>query len=218
MIDHENNEYKTKQIGSLIWTIENFKAKTTKDGKDLNFAMEAKDVKQSYSKEIPSMCLDCWDYYYRNAKPRNRPKNFKEGEYGYFYNGFIVQNAKELILPEGWRIPTTADFQDLYESTGKTGFEASAALRTGTSIEIAFKEPLEADNSSGFSAMSRGYRGEDGIMRDKNKPYFWTSSDKKHLTDDKRFEYIVLPHINEGFQSTVPSLLGAFMNLRFVKD
>lgn len=218
MTDHEGNTYKTKQIDSLIWTIENFRATTCKDGKNLNFALESIDVKKAFSKEIPSICYDAWDYFYRNTKPRNRPENFEEGEYGYLYNGFVVLNAKELILPDGWRIPTIEDYQNLYETTGKTSYKAAAALRTGKPISIAFKDPLEANNSSGFSAMARGGRREDGILMSKSEPIFWTSSENNYFSNDKRFEYVMFPSSNESFRSVIPSLLGAFMNLRFVKE
>ena len=66
--------------------------------------------------------------------------------------------------------------------------------------------------------MARGGRREDGIIMSTSEPIFWTSSENKNFSDDKRFEYVMFPSSNESFRSVIPSLLGAFMNLRFVKE
>lgn len=80
---------------------------------------------------------------------------------------YTVTEAKALKLPNGWRIPTTSDFNNLMASVGSTAKDGngnyvlndaqSAKLMTNTTWDL-----LNGTNTTGFSAYPAGYAGNDG--------------------------------------------------------
>ena len=93
--------------------------------------------------------------------------------YGYFYNWETANN----VCPEGWHLPSYAEFQKLSNHLGGDDVAGGKLKVTGTDH---WNSPnAGATNSSGFSALPSGRGGPDaykaytGLMT-----FFWTSEDE----------------------------------------
>lgn len=93
--DHEGNEYAIKTYGSQTWMVENMKAKTTKDGKNILKC----PANGQFSYEEPMA-------YYAYDK-----EEYTTNRRGYLYN-FAAANE---ICPDGWHLPSVDDWQTLMD-------------------------------------------------------------------------------------------------------
>lgn len=91
--DHEGNEYAIKEYGSQTWMVENMKAKTTRDGKNIVKC----PANGEFSYEEPRA-------YYLFDKEENS----RSGR-GYLYN-FAAANE---ICPDGWHLPSAEEWRQL---------------------------------------------------------------------------------------------------------
>ena len=85
--------------------------------------------------------------------------------YGLLYNWYAATDVRG-IAPDGWRVPTLADFTTLNSATGANTTERGAALK-GTRILSVDGHPgwgdiSNATNSSGFNGYCYGTRLDDG--------------------------------------------------------
>ncbi len=87
-------------------------------------------------------------------------------DYGRLYVWTAAQNA----CPEGWHLPSPEEFDTLLATVGG---DAGSALR----MEYGWNFANPIDNSSGFSALPGGFRGNDGNYSDEgSKAFFWSNS------------------------------------------
>lgn len=147
VLDINGNVYKTVKIGNQIWMAENLYVDRFLNGDLIPHAKTYEEWKIAGKKAKPAWC------YYDND-----PNNDKK--YGKLYNWYAVNNRRGLA-PKGWHIPSETDFETLLNSVGGSGNNACNALNPS--------------GSSGFSALSFGYRSIDfdyvgGSGR------FWSSS------------------------------------------
>lgn len=92
--------------------------------------------------------------------------------YGKLYNWFAVKllqmdidyyNTANPTAPWGWRIPTSTDFTSMSSYLGGDSVSGGKLKMIGTNY---WTTPnTGADNSSGFSALSSGFRYEDGVFQ-----------------------------------------------------
>ncbi len=75
-------------------------------------------------------------------------------KYGLLYNWHVVNDARG-IAPEGWRVPTAADWNALCEYLGGADVAGEKLKEWGTTHWF---EPNYANNESGFSAVPSGVR------------------------------------------------------------
>ena len=103
----------------------------------------------------------CWAY-------NNDQSNVKI--YGYLYNW---ETAKK-VCPEGWHLPSDAEWSTLTDSLGGADV-AGGKLKSTTGWE----SPNEgATNSSGFTALPGGYLRDDGAFGwVENYGYWWCSTE-----------------------------------------
>ena len=93
--DHEGNLYKIKEYGNQTWMVESMKAKTTKDGR--NILVCPANGQFAYEEPMAYMMADNEDYTTSGR-------------------GFLYNYAAALqICPDGWHLPTVADWQTLTE-------------------------------------------------------------------------------------------------------
>lgn len=90
--------------------------------------------------------------------------------YGKLYNSYALNNSKG-ICPDGWRVPTIQELQDLANYAG--GDYASGNLMTVTLWDA---PNSDATNSSGFSAVPSGKRLDGGIFQGLGGETFFGSS------------------------------------------
>jgi uncharacterized protein (TIGR02145 family) len=169
--DHEGNVYKVKKYGDQTWMVENMKATTTKAGR--NILKNPANGQFSYDEPMA---------YYMNDDVE-----YTTNKRGCLYNYAAAQQ----ICPDGWHLPTVADWQTLtdYVEREYTG------MYNGDTITVAKALALQGDwkscdsvpgapgyhrstnNSSGFSLQPTGaYQTPNGSV---NNPdyynYRWRS-------------------------------------------
>lgn len=93
--------------------------------------------------------------------------------FGALYNFYAVDDSRS-IAPEGWHIPTQAEWGILIEYLG---YESSAGGKMKSTSDLWEAENIGATNESGFSGLPGGSRAYDGdvenIYRD---VVFWSST------------------------------------------
>ncbi len=99
--DIDGNVYNTVVIGSQVWLQENLKTTKFKDGSAIpNVTSDS----EWGSINTPGFC------WYDNDQAANKNK------YGALYNWHTVNTGK--LCPEGWRVPTNADWTELIDELG----------------------------------------------------------------------------------------------------
>lgn len=115
---------------------------------------------------------------------------------GILYNRAAVNylEANKATLFPGWHVPTSAEFNDLYNKAGSGG--KSSKLKA-TDNFVPYGNPTwptgwNGTNTSGFSALPAGYYIGSNTWRDVgNKSYFWViSSDGTAKSFNKSDEYM----------------------------
>ncbi len=106
-------------------------------------------------------------WYYDNA-PVNKV-------YGKLYPGSALSGDQTKICPQGWRIPTEAEWKALADAFGGTK-EAGSALKDATDT-FWRKSNSPRTNSSGFTILPSGSRDSKPSFSNQGKyTFFWTST------------------------------------------
>ena len=168
--DIDGNEYKTITIGTQTWMAENLRVTHYRNG---DLIPNVKDDNLWGKQTQGAYC------YYRNAA---NPDSI--ATYGYLYNGYCFLDPRGLA-PEGWHVPTDAEWYTLVTFVdGGDGVlnEYSSSIAGGRMKEIGtlhwdFPNRF-ADNSSGFTAISGGWRQTyQGIFQFKGYgAQYWTTT------------------------------------------
>lgn len=183
--DINGNVYQTVKIGSQIWTAVNIRTTKYTDGTPIAHVPNADEWGKLNS---PAYC------FYDN-------KDYGDSieQYGALYNWYVVDpsNLKK-IAPEGWRVPTDADWTTLEnylssngknwdKSTSGNKIAKSMASSTGiwqfSSTAGSVGNDQSGNNSSGFSGFPGGYRNEIGEFYDMGRDAIWWSDTKNTITD-----------------------------------
>jgi len=146
--------YKTVKIGNQVWMAENLNVSKYRNGDPIPNVQD--------DDEWGQLSTGAWCNF------NNETKN--EKIYGKLYNWYAVNDPRGLA-PEGWHIPTDAEWKELEMYLGMSKAEAGykgwrgqddgdVLKETGT---LHWHEPNEdATNKSGFTALPGGYRDVDG--------------------------------------------------------
>ena len=151
--------YKWVKIGNQTWMAENLQAKKFRNGDPIP------NVKVNAKWEALKSAAYC-DY-------KNSPANSKV--YGRLYNFFAVKDPRN-IAPEGWHIPTVAEWNTLLSFLGGA-LEAGGKLKeAGTSHWLIPNEG--ATNSSGFGALPGGccFGGMEQFYDLGKMGYWWSAT------------------------------------------
>jgi uncharacterized protein (TIGR02145 family) len=148
--DIDGNVYKTITIGTQTWMAENLRVTHYRNGDPIP---NVKDSKAWGKQTTGAYC-----YYKNEANPDSI------ATYGYLYNGYCMLDPRGLA-PEGWHVPTDAEWYTLVKFVdGGDGVlnEYSSSVAGGRMKEtgtLHWDYPNRfADNSSGFTAISGGWR------------------------------------------------------------
>ena len=217
--DQDGNSFEWINYGDLDWAIEDSKVETYRDGTDIHFVTE--------NDEWSNMTFGAWCYF------DNDPNKAR------LYNMYSVlgmndndpNTENKTLAPEGWRIATPEDWDNLvyylvsrgYSYNGSSSLNPnniakSVAARTGWDDELVntgspgYNE--SSNNSSGLNIKPSGVRGYSG--------YF--------IQQGEMNKYYALDTNNNNFQTRTLSvdysslLSGAVSNynwgysVRFVRD
>jgi uncharacterized protein (TIGR02145 family) len=162
--DADGNIYSTVRIGSQIWMAENLKTTKYNDGTAIPNVTDA----TAWS------ALTTGAYADYNNTPGNSTT------YGKLYNYYTVVDARKLC-PTGWHVPTDAEWTTL------TTYLGGALVTGGKLKEIGtthwFSPNTGADNSSGFTALPGGFRGDNGTFNNVGYYGYWWNSTVLNATN-----------------------------------
>ncbi|WP_340202557.1 fibrobacter succinogenes major paralogous domain-containing protein [Ascidiimonas sp. W6] len=146
--DIEGNVYHTLEIGNQTWMLENLKTTTFNDGTPIEkyeFGMDWGDLPD----ETPQyQWADTSDL--NNVVEEELPFDF----YGAMYNHWAIQSGK--LAPNGWRIPTPADFEELENYLSNNGFEGNEAIAL-KSVTGWLPSSGNGTDELGFNGLPNGY-------------------------------------------------------------
>lgn len=164
VVDWEGNEYKAKLYGQTWWMVENMRTTRTKDGQ--NIWVSSKEDKLSYTTP--------YCYFYDDNETDLKRK-------GCLYNWAAANE----VCPEGWHLPTVADYEALeqyissedkycYKGNRKSIAKAMAAKHgwKSSGVEGTPGWNSNTNNASGFDAFPVGvfwhdiydYFFDDGVL------------------------------------------------------
>jgi uncharacterized protein (TIGR02145 family) len=159
LTDIEGNVYHLVEINGVIWTAENLKVTKYRNGD-----------------AIPNvMNLDTWGALSDGAYINHDNKTSGINQYGRLYNWFAVTDSRN-IAPEGWHVPTEAEWNGLMSFAGKY---------PGCQLRELNIDDLCVNNATGFSAKTAGARLEDGwFSQGPNGIAMWWSQSATEINEN----------------------------------
>ena len=164
----DNKEYKWVTIGNQVWMSENLSYTGT----------DIKKITDDYD-WYDNSSADAWCYYDNDMSNSDK--------YGVIYQ----QKAAEIACPDGWHLPTDAEWVELqkflkdngysYDGIGSDKIAKSLATNSGWSSSsnsgaVGNSDYSEFRNVTGFSAYASGYRAFTGEFVSKSKECYWWSA------------------------------------------
>lgn len=141
--DTSGNVYRTVIIGGREWMAENLRTTKYSNGDDI--------LNITNSTDWSMLSNGAWVSYIDNDS--------FDIPHGKLYNWFAVEDGRG-VCPEGWSVPSDADFDLLVESAGGSAQAGANLKEVGTNHWSAAN--TGATNSTGFTAVSNGFRSPDG--------------------------------------------------------
>ncbi|MCD4792500.1 MAG: Ig-like domain-containing protein [Bacteroidales bacterium] len=171
--DVEGNKYNAVLIDDQIWMAENLRVTRYANGTAIQLVTDNTAwINLGNNDTDKAYC-----FYNNNA-------NGEAATYGALYtyaaatNGNYSGNNVQGVCPDGWHLPSDAEWTDLIEYLGGEDVAGGKMKETGTTH---WNSPnTGADNTSGFTALPGGYRNsEDGSFYHIGYScYFWSSVEK----------------------------------------
>lgn len=208
LLDIDGNQYKTIKLGSQVWMAENLKTTNYNDGAPI---LNITDNTQWANSTIGAYS------WFNNDKVTN-------GYLGAFYNWYVIETSK--ICPKGWRVPSRDDWTTLsdflitngfgYEGTGS---DIAKSLASKTSWQISsltgtIGADMNTNNTSGFNALSTGYRYDTFYYLGKWASW-WSSSIS---TEPGAAWYFFLEYNSSNFTESYIGYYKGGKSIRCIKD
>jgi uncharacterized protein (TIGR02145 family) len=192
--ERDHRTYKTIKIGNLVWMAEN-----------LNYADSASypnlfGNNWCYNNDS-TFCLKAGRFYSWTAA-----MNFDEGwKYAPVTEG-MIETPHKGICPEGWHLPTLAEWEALKENVNYKNLQA-----------VGFAQWVDADNESGFSALPIGFVNNSGDFSDYGTlARFWSATNTNEKGDNTYHSYQLHIGTNDMHEENVNRKDG--YNIRCIKD
>jgi len=168
--DIDGNVYRTINIGTQTWMVENLKTTRYRNGDPIP---NVTDLKQ-------------WENITTGAYAWYENDNSNKDPHGALYNWFAVNDNRH-IAPEGWHIPTTDDCIELINYLGGKDLAGGKLKETGY---IYWDSPnTGATNETGFTALgsgyASGYMGGGHFSLIKIWFGFWSSTEYNNIAADR---------------------------------
>lgn len=155
------------RIGTQTWMAENLNVESFRNGDLIPEAKTKDEWKKAGEEGKPAWC------YYQND-----PENGKK--YGKLYNWHAVNDSRGLA-PEGWSIPSLADYY-LLEKQVKKMKDVYGDVNRHSGIKLksieGWKYNGNGTNESKFEALPGGYRNNRGFWDVGECGYWWTSTEQ----------------------------------------
>ena len=206
-------DFETVTIGTQVWMKKNLDVTTYRNGDAIRHAVTKKEWEDAGNKNEGAWC------YYDND-PANG------AVYGKLYNWYAVNDSRGLA-PSGWHVPSDWEWTllETYLSSNSqywcnnssTYIAKSLASKElwniYSSLPCTIGNNLNANNTSGFSALPGGCNTYNGYFSDLNEGGFWWSSTEFY---DKARYRILYDHSPLVFYHLDWKALG--FSVRCVKD
>lgn len=177
LVDIDGNEYETVFIGDREWMKENLRVTRYRNGDPIPTGLDNAAWSSATSGAYAI-------YPHADVDWIDSEENMVE-TYGLLYNWYVADHQAG-ICPEGWRVPTDADWKELEMAAGMSEEDANLVNRwRGGPTGIALKgigggwigDHNSGTDEFGFSAYPGGARYADGTYnRIGEFAYFWTST------------------------------------------
>ncbi|MBN1989451.1 MAG: fibrobacter succinogenes major paralogous domain-containing protein [Bacteroidales bacterium] len=139
LVNRTVDKVATKAIyGNYNWASDNLDVATFRNGDPIPEAKTDEEWVQAAKEGKPAWC-------YLNNDPANGKK------YGKLYNWYAVSDPRGLA-PQGYRLPTYDDYQNLIKSTGSSAANNRA-------------KQLMKGGKTGYNSKMGGYRTEEGYFK-----------------------------------------------------
>lgn len=170
--DIDGNVYHTVKIGSQVWMVESLRTTRYRNGDAIPEVSDFTD----------------WGELATGARCSYGNDASNTAAFGYMYNWFTVDDPRGLA-PDGWRIPTPADYHILDDYLGG----ACGGLKaTGTAYWLS--PNTGASNATGFAGLGGGERANQGAFDYFGKRLaLWTSGEVSEFIAERATLY----HNNE---------------------
>ncbi len=155
--DGDGNEYDTVVIGTQVWLRENLKTTKYRNGDQIYLVTD--------NAKWPTWPTGAYCWY-------DNDPDYKE-TYGALYN--FKAASSDFLCPEGWHVPTSADWTDLIAYLGIETYAGGKLKETGSKHWKSQSE--DTTNETGFTALPGGCRYLDGTFREMKQVGNWWMSD-----------------------------------------
>lgn len=161
--DVDGNYYRTIRIGAQLWMTDNLRVTKYNDGTDIPLGND-----QATWASLNSMLTPAYTWYNDDSTGYAIP-------YGALYNFYAVDtlsNGGKNICPQGWHVPSDAEWVQLTTTLG------GESIAGGKMKERALwtSPNTGADNSAGFFALPAGRRGPNGTFAGLLTNGYWRST------------------------------------------
>lgn len=158
--DNDWNSYNVIKIGNQLWMAENLKTTKFSDGTKIPVIY---DNKLWSSLVSPGYC-----WY------NNNPGKYKT-KYGVLYNWYTVSTGK--LCPVGWHVPTSDEWLSLIKYCGES-IAGGKLKKTDNWVS----PNTDATNTTGFTALPGGCRGNFGSFMDVGiRGHWWSSTENDKM-------------------------------------
>jgi uncharacterized protein (TIGR02145 family) len=156
----------TVKIGNQIWSVKNLDVEKFRNGDPIPEAKTDEDWERAGDEKTPAWC------YYDNES-----KNGKK--YGKLYNWHAVNDLRG-IAPEGWHVPTDAEWMLLVDYLG--GLKFAGAKMKGSKW---WKDNNNSNsNESSLTCLPGGARSEGDFRGSELIGCWWSSSDSEDYSKE----------------------------------
>ena len=186
-----NQSGKKVKIGNQVWMTKNLNESTFRNGDAIPEAKTVEAWLKAGEEGKPAWC------YYENDSANGE-------KYGKLYNWHAVNDRRQLA-PEGWYVPSNAEWQTLIDYYGGQEVAGGKMKETGM---VHWNSPnTGATNEHGFSVLPGGHRDSNGhFFNMGHYATFWSSTNcnkisawKRHLSRGDTKVYIDCFNMVAGF-------------------
>ncbi|MFW0714553.1 fibrobacter succinogenes major paralogous domain-containing protein [Pedobacter sp. N23S346] len=193
LTDVDGNVYKTVKLGNQTWMMENLRTAHYRDKTLIPNVIGNSDWSTQSSGAYCS---------YNNNQELGKT-------YGFLYNWYAVNNAHQLA-PQGWHIPTNAEWNVLYNHIGGDRYSGSKIQESGISH---WMNDTGASNSTKFTGLPVGKRNGEGTYESLSFDANWWTATANPSGTARYYNLYV-----KGYIEVSESFKNFGYSLRCIKD
>lgn len=158
-------KYRTVKIGNQIWMAENLDYKFDVNGSQI-------PIGQSGNPTTPA----AW-YYDNNETSYGIDGTYKCGLLYNWYAAKYLEDNKATLLPSGWHVPTSNEFDTLVTNVGGTSTVGTKLKALNNSVTSDWPSNWNGTDDYGFSSLPAGSHGSGSFYNINTHSVLWTATD-----------------------------------------